>query len=43
MLHTYEDSVMKPLKHCLKKGEWKYNGGGELVQGTLYACIELSQ
>jgi hypothetical protein len=26
-----------------KKGELKYNGGDELVQGTLYACMELSQ
>jgi hypothetical protein len=39
---------MKHTKHCLKRGEekgreWKYNGGYELVQGTLYACMELSQ
>jgi hypothetical protein len=38
---------MKPTKHCLKggeegEGECEYNGGGELVQGTLYACMELS-
>jgi hypothetical protein len=29
----------KPNKYCLKKKgeeEWKYNGRGELVQGTLY-------
>jgi hypothetical protein len=23
--------------------EWEYNGGGDLVQGTLYAWMELSQ
>jgi hypothetical protein len=47
-LHTpYQDSRMKPTKCCSKEGEegegdWDYNGG-ELVQRTLYACIELSQ
>jgi hypothetical protein len=47
--HTYEDSIMKSTKHCLKKGgkrderKWKYNGRGELVQSTLYVYIELSQ
>jgi hypothetical protein len=44
----FEDSIMKPTKHCLKKreereGRWEYNGGGELVQGTLYPSMELSQ
>jgi hypothetical protein len=23
------------------EGEWKYNGGDELVQSTLYTCMEL--
>jgi hypothetical protein len=41
-IYTYEDSVMKPTKYCLKRGRQKYNGGGELVQGTLYECMELS-
>jgi hypothetical protein len=29
---------MKPTRYCLKseEREWKYNGGGELVQGTLH-------
>jgi hypothetical protein len=45
---TDEDSKMKPTEHCLKDGErkeggWEYNGGAELVQGTLNACMELSQ
>jgi hypothetical protein len=29
-IHTYEDSRMKPTKHCLKKEgeeEWEYSGG----------------
>jgi hypothetical protein len=26
-----------------EREEWKLNGGGELVQSTLYACIELPQ
>jgi hypothetical protein len=49
MLHmTYEYSIMKCTKHCLKKGEsrkgkWQYNGGGELVQDILYTWMELSQ
>jgi hypothetical protein len=37
---------MKPTTHCLKKegeeegkGEWKWKGEGELVHGTLYACM----
>jgi hypothetical protein len=25
------------------EGEWEDNGGGELVEGTLYTCTELSQ
>jgi hypothetical protein len=48
MLHIYmhEDSIMNPIKHCLKeegrgRGGWEYNGDYELVQGTLYACTEL--
>jgi hypothetical protein len=42
--HAQEDSLMKPTKHCLKKGEgrgkWEHNGGGELVQSTLYTHME---
>jgi hypothetical protein len=26
-----------------RKGKWEYNKGGDLVQGTLYMCMELSQ
>jgi hypothetical protein len=36
-MHMYEDSIMKPTKYCLK---WEYNGGGELVQGKLYASMK---
>jgi hypothetical protein len=46
-IYTDEDSIMKPAKHCLKEWrrmrEWKYNGGGELVQGPLYTCMEFLQ
>jgi hypothetical protein len=28
--------MVKPTKHFEKKREWKYNGGDELVQGTLF-------
>jgi hypothetical protein len=46
-IYAYENSITKTTKHCLKKEEggekWKYNGGVELVQSTLNACIELSQ
>jgi hypothetical protein len=42
------DSIMKPIKHCLKmgkreRGKRNYNAGSELVQCTLYTCIEFSQ
>jgi hypothetical protein len=44
---AYENSRMKPNKHCLKEGrgkkEWDYNGEGELVQGTLWTYMELTQ
>jgi hypothetical protein len=30
------------LKQGNRKGEWKYNGGGNFAQGTLHACMELS-
>jgi hypothetical protein len=26
-----------------RKGKWEYNGGSELVQSTLYICVELPQ
>jgi hypothetical protein len=45
-IYTYEDSIMKPTKHCLEKGIMEiyiYSGGGELVQSTLYKCKELSK
>jgi hypothetical protein len=38
-IYTYEDSITKPNKHCLKKervGEWKCNGESEHVQGVMY-------
>jgi hypothetical protein len=48
-MHVYIwDSMMKPIKRW-KGGrgqgerEWEYPGGGELVQGTLFADIELLQ
>jgi hypothetical protein len=45
---TYAESITKPTKDYLKKeegggGEWKYNGRGELVHGTLYTFMEWSQ
>jgi hypothetical protein len=45
---VYEDKIMESTKHLEKGGkkseeEWKYNGGIELVQGTLNAWMELSQ
>jgi hypothetical protein len=47
-IYAYEDRIMKSTKHCLKEGKkaegkMDYKGGGELVQGTLYICMELSQ
>jgi hypothetical protein len=46
-IYTHEDSIMKPTKHWSREeegeGEWKYNGGRGLVEGTLYTCMELSQ
>jgi hypothetical protein len=42
----YEYCVMKPTKHSSKKGDEGMIGnitGVELVQSTLYACMELSQ
>jgi hypothetical protein len=43
-IYIYEESIMKSTEHCLKgwkekEGELKHNGGGELVQGTLYTHI----
>jgi hypothetical protein len=39
-IYTYENSIMKPTKHCLKEVEeekWEYNEGSELVQHcTIY-------
>jgi hypothetical protein len=39
-MYIFEDSIMKSTKHCIKKrretGEWEHNGGGELLQTTLY-------
>jgi hypothetical protein len=46
-IYTYEDSIMKPTKHCLKRmekrREKKVNEGGKPVQSTLYTSMELSQ
>jgi hypothetical protein len=45
-MYTYEDSIMKMLFAKVgeeKEGERENNGGGELVQGTLYACVESLQ
>jgi hypothetical protein len=43
--NTNEDSIVKPTKQCLKKGnegEWKYNGRGSMFKVN-YTCKELSQ
>jgi hypothetical protein len=43
-IYTYEDSITHQiLFERGEEGELAYNGGSELVQGTLYACMELSQ
>jgi hypothetical protein len=46
-IYTYENKIMKLSNTVWKRrggeGEWKYNGEDELVQGTLYTCMELSQ
>lgn len=47
-IYTHASSTVRPTKHCLKgkeevEVEWKYNGGGDLVQGTLYPWMELPQ
>jgi hypothetical protein len=31
------------VKEVRRARKWEYHGGGELVQSTLYACLELSQ
>jgi hypothetical protein len=36
-IYTYEDSIMKPIEHCLKKqgearGKKEYNGGVNLFK-----------
>jgi hypothetical protein len=47
-LHN-EDSLMNhphPARKLFERGggvDWEYNGGGEVVQGALYSCMELSQ
>jgi hypothetical protein len=42
-----KDSIMKSTKNYKsgggRKEEWAYNGGGELVQSTLYTCMEIAQ
>jgi hypothetical protein len=45
---TYEDSKMRPTKHGLKnwgreRGGIKYNGTVNLLEGSLYLCMELPQ
>jgi hypothetical protein len=42
MLHIYEDNN-EIHKTVWKRGDWKYNGGREHAQCTLYACMDLSQ
>jgi hypothetical protein len=43
---TYEDSIMKPSKHCLKErgrkvGEWEYNGGVDLLKvPCMHVCSD---
>jgi hypothetical protein len=44
----YEDSMMKRIKHCLKKRGKRdrlkeYNGGDEFIQSTRYASMKFSQ
>jgi hypothetical protein len=45
-IHTHEDGIMKPTKHCMKREEKgagrKFTRGGKFVQSTLYASTELS-
>jgi hypothetical protein len=46
--HMYEDTIMKPIKYCLKKkgrrlSEYNTMRGGELIQSTPHTCMELSQ
>jgi hypothetical protein len=45
-VYIYEDSLIKPTKHCLKmmggsKGKEGYKGEGELIQSILYTSMEL--
>jgi hypothetical protein len=46
-LCLYEDCKWNPPNTVWKgeerQREWEYNGGGELVQSTLFSCMELSQ
>jgi hypothetical protein len=47
-MYTHENSIMSPLNTESGAGEEReevceYNGGGELIQDTLYTCMELSQ
>jgi hypothetical protein len=43
----YADNIMKLMKHTMKgergREEWGYNGRGELVQGALCACMDISK
>jgi hypothetical protein len=48
MLHIYirqpqETHQTLFWKQGQGRGEWEYNGGDELVEGSLYTCIELAQ
>jgi hypothetical protein len=38
----HNESHQTCLKEGGREGEWEYNGKGELVQATLYICMELS-
>jgi hypothetical protein len=48
-IYTYENSIMKPTKHCLKKREEEEENGNIMERVNLFkvhstfACTELSQ
>jgi hypothetical protein len=41
MMHNETHRCLKEREE--REGEWEFNGGGELVQEILYACIKLLQ
>jgi hypothetical protein len=45
-MYMLKDIIMKPTKHCTKRGgekrrNWEYNGGGEIVQSTPYGITTM--